>query len=249
VLDFRQLIPEPGTAEIGELLASVDFVGMASAERPYSIVNFVSSADGRVAFQGRSGKLGDDGDKNVFHTLRERVDAVLVGTGTLRTERYGRLVRDEQRRHRRAAAGLRPEPLAALLSRSGDVPLDIPLFAAPESHVVIFSPAPVDTSQCAAEVEVVQLDMGEVTLTTVLRRLRSRYDVRALLCEGGPTMFGALLQEELVDELFLTLAPKLAGGGAAPTIASGPELTELVGLEPAWVLERGGSLYLRYLLR
>ena len=63
-------------------------------------------------------------------------------------------------------------------------------------------------------------------MTTVLRHLRSDYGVRTLLCEGGPTLFGALLTEDVVDELFLTLAPKLAGGGSGPTITSGPELAE-----------------------
>ena len=64
----------------------------------------------------------------------------------------------------------------------------------------------------------VHLDPGEFTLTTMMRRLRSAYDVRSLLCEGGPTLFGALLGEDLVDELFLSLAPKLTGGGMAPGI-------------------------------
>ena len=82
----------------------------------------------------------------------------------------------------------------------------------------MFTPAALDTSGLAAEVEVIHLDPGELTLTTMMRRLRSAYDVRSILCEGGPTLFGALLQEDLVDELFLSLAPKLAGGGMAPGI-------------------------------
>ena len=69
-----------------------------------------------------------------------------------------------------------------------------------------------------------------------------------MLCEGGPTIFGALLQEELVDELFLTLAPKLAGGGRGPTITSGPQLATPDELRVLWLLGRGDSLYLRYAL-
>ena len=95
----------------------------------------------------------------------------------------------------------------------------------------------------------VRLDPGELTLTTVMRRLRSAFDVRSLLCEGGPTLFGALLQEDLVDELFLSLAPKLTGGGTAPAITAGPELAELRTLSLVWALELDGSLYLRYALR
>jgi 5-amino-6-(5-phosphoribosylamino)uracil reductase len=80
----------------------------------------------------------------------------------------------------------------------------------------------------------------------VLRRLHSDYAIRSLLCEGGPTLFGALLHEGVVDELFLTLAPKLAGGGAGPTITAGPELADAQTLEISWLLERDGLLYLRY---
>jgi 5-amino-6-(5-phosphoribosylamino)uracil reductase len=68
------------------------------------------------------------------------------------------------------------------------------------------------------------------------------------LCEGGPTLFGGLITEHLADELFLTLAPKLTGGGSGPTVTSGPELSALQGLRLIWALERDGSLYLRYAL-
>ena len=82
----------------------------------------------------------------------------------------------------------------------------------------------------------------------MLRRLRSDFGAGSLLCEGGPTVFGSLLQEHLVDELFLTVAPKLVGGGAAPTISSGTELKQLQPMEIVWELEHDGALYLRYKL-
>jgi len=73
--------------------------------------------------------------------------------------------------------------------------------------------------------------------------------VRALLCEGGPTIFGSLLHEGLVDELFLTVSAKLAGGGTDPPITSGPALDALAPMDLVWVLERGGTLFMRYALR
>jgi riboflavin biosynthesis pyrimidine reductase len=82
-----------------------------------------------------------------------------------------------------------------------------------------------------------------------MRRLRADYDVHTLLCEGGPTLFGALLREDLVDELFVSLSPKLTGGGNAPSITSGPELAQLQLLRLLWVLELESALYLRYSLR
>jgi 5-amino-6-(5-phosphoribosylamino)uracil reductase len=230
-------------------MASLNLGRQAPADRPYTIVNFVATADGRTAFRGRSSELSDVGDRAVFHGLRERVDAIFTGTGTMRSERYGRLVRDLERRRRRAAAGLAPDPLACVITRTGDVPTEIPLFDDPHSRIVVFTPTPLDVSAQRAQIDVVVLDPGQLTLTTMTRRLRSDYDVRALLCEGGPTVFGALLQEGLVDELFLTVAPKLAGGGSGPAVTSGPELPALRRLEPVWALERDGSLFMRYTLR
>jgi riboflavin-specific deaminase-like protein len=231
---------------VREALAQLDLGARVHVDRPYTIVNFVASADGHAAFRGRSRWLSDDADRELFHGLREHVDAVMAGTGTLRAERYGRMVRDPERRHRRAAAGLNPEPLAVIMSRSGDVPIDIPLFSDPGSRVVVFTPHGLDTSSLQAQVDVVRLDAGELTLTTMMRRLRSTYDVHSLLCEGGPTLYGALLQEDLVDELFLSLAPKLTGGGTAPAITAGPELAELRSLSLVWALELDSALYLRY---
>lgn len=249
VRPLHQLHPEQRLIAVRALLEELNLAAKAPTDRPYTIANFVASADGRAAYRGRSRWLSDDADRELFHGLREHVDAILVGTGTLRTERYGRLVRDPERRRRRAASGLAPDPLACIFSRSGDIPTDIPLFDDPASHIVVFSPTGLDTSGVGARVEVVRLDPGQLTLTTMMRRLRSAYDVHTVLCEGGPTLFGALLQEDLADELFVSLAPKLTGGGNAPSITSGPELAELDSLNLVWALEQASALYLRYALR
>jgi riboflavin-specific deaminase-like protein len=246
---LRQLLPDPREINVRELLDALNLAAHAPVDRPHTIANFVASTDGHAAFQGRSRWLSDDADRALFHGLREHVDAILVGTGTLRTERYGPLVRDPEGRRRRAASGLAPDPIACVFSRSGDIPTSIPLFAHPGSRIVVFTPASFDPSDFAAQVDVVRLDAGELTLTTMMRRLRSTYDVRSLLCEGGPTLFGALLQEDLVDELFLSLAPKLTGGGPAAGISRGPELAEIRRLRLLWMLELESSLYLRYALR
>lgn len=248
-MDFRQLLPHFASVDVDALLAHLTDDVEPPPDRPFTFVNFVASADGRATLQGRSGGLGDDGDRAMFHGLREQVDAVLTGTGTLRTERYGRILGKAERRERRAAAGRTAEPLACIVSRSGEVPTSIPLFYEPEARVVVYAPRPVDVSDAAAHVEVVVLDPDHLTLHGALRRLRSDHDVRTLLCEGGPTLFSAMLAEGLVDEFFLTLAPKLAGGGSEPTIATGAELPHPQEMAIRWLLERNGSLYLRYSLR
>jgi riboflavin biosynthesis pyrimidine reductase len=87
---------------------------------------------------------------------------------------------------------------------------------------------------------------GKADLPALLRSLRDE-DVKALLCEGGPTLHGALQAAGLVDELFLTIAPKLVGG-IAPRILEG-DLPGLAALELAWLLEEGGELFARYTRR
>jgi 5-amino-6-(5-phosphoribosylamino)uracil reductase len=246
---FRRLLPEPGEIDAGGLLASLRTELPASTDRPYTIANFVVSADGRAAFRGRSGPLGDDGDRALFHALREQADAVLAGTGTLRTERYGRLIRDAERRARRTAAGLEAEPLAAVISRSGTrIPLEIPLFAEPAARILLFSPTEPELAGVRAGVQFARTDPARAhPLRDVLRALRLEHDVRLLLCEGGPTLFAALLRERLLDDLFLTIVPKLAGGDSGPALTgAGPPLSELAQLRIVWLLARRDSLYVRY---
>lgn len=244
-MNFKQLFPEPAElplAAIPEILASLRD---RASGRPYTVANFVSSADGRATIGGRSAPLSDPSDRALFHVLREAVDAVMAGTGTLRVERYGRLIKDPAARQRRVDRGLAPEPLAGIVSRSGQIPYEIPLFAEPEARIVEFTgataPRPV-----AAQRHLVALEPGEVNLPMVMGTLRSDFGVRTLLCEGGPTLFGALVAEGLVDELYLTLAPKLVGGDSNPAILTGPPLPDLARLELRSALEREGSLFLRF---
>jgi riboflavin-specific deaminase-like protein len=249
-MELRRLHPDCATVDSAELLRDLGLAARAPADRPYLVTNFATTADGRAAVDGRSGPIGDDGDMELFRRLRTQVDALLVGTNTLRVERYGRLVRRPELRDARAAIGLAPDPPLAVVSRSGELPWDIPLFESAETTVLVFTASDAaPPATCAARVEMTRLDLAELTLTTVLRRLRDEHGVRSLLCEGGPTLMSGLLGEGLVDELFLTLAPQLAGGGTAPSLASGAALPQPAALEPIWALERAGSLYLRYAVR
>ncbi|MDQ6915032.1 MAG: dihydrofolate reductase family protein, partial [Actinomycetota bacterium] len=89
MVELRRLAPDPATVSPEAALAGLALGDRAPDDRPYVVVNFVASADGRAAFEGRSGALGDQADHELFHGLRGHADAVLVGTGTLRAERYG----------------------------------------------------------------------------------------------------------------------------------------------------------------
>ena len=246
---YRQLLPACGVVTAPELIGSLGLVrGDAPAARPYTIATFVTSADGHTTIDGQSRQLSDDGDRELHRTLRERVDAVLAGTATMAAEDYARMLPAPARRERRLAAGRAAEPLAVMISRSGRLPLDIRLFAEPEARVVVFSPGAADVVAGAADVCHEQLD-ADTPLTEALATLGREHGVQTLLCEGGGTLFSALLQERLVDELFLTIAPVLVGGARGPSVTSGPSTRLPPALELAGLAERAGSLFLRYRLR
>jgi riboflavin-specific deaminase-like protein len=243
---LRQLLPAPGEVDTETLptLLAPELRDKAHADRPYVIANMVESADGRATVAGRSGPLGGDADREVFMALRDAVDAVFTGVGTLRAENYGRLARSPERRARRVAAGLDPEPVAVVVSRRGRIPWDIPLFAEPEQRVLVFTGAPSrPPPRLKAQIDVVLLE--DARPVVVLERLRADYGIRSVLSEGGPTLLSGLVAEGVLDELFLTIAPLLAGSGEKSTL-DGPALGEPAPLTTTWLLEHDGYLFLRY---
>ncbi|HEX4008815.1 MAG TPA: dihydrofolate reductase family protein [Solirubrobacteraceae bacterium] len=253
-MEFLQAVP-PGPAVAPErLYTGMDLASKAPDGRPYLICNFAASADGKATAGGTSGALGGDGDKRLFRLLRTQVDAVMAGTGTLRVERYGPLVTSEVMLGIRAAEGRAAQPLAVTVSRSGDIPFDIPLFADPSSHVAVFVPPGTAVPDHGARITAHPLpaagkadggDGAGSELTAVLATLRRDHDVRSVLCEGGPLLFDALLAEDLADELFLTLSPVLVGG-AERGITAGPSLPAPRPMRLTWTLERDDHLFLRY---
>jgi riboflavin biosynthesis pyrimidine reductase len=243
----RAIPPGPEVAPEG-LYTSLNLSRQAGDDRPYIVCNFVSSADGKATANGRTAGLGGEGDREVFHLLRTQVDALLAGTETMRIERYGLPVRADRLSEIRVAEGRAPQPLSVLISRSGNVPFEIPLFDDASAHVVLYAPASAVVPACVAPVTHHEIPDGDDNLAGIMRSLRRDHDVRSLLCEGGPILFNSLLREGLVDELFLTLAPTVVGGGELG-ITTGAPLHELQAMELVWVLECDGSLFLRYARR
>ncbi len=239
---MRRLAPDPGPTTVAEQLDEYRPWENPGGSRPHVAMNFASTADGRATIGGRSGEIGSDTDTAMLAGLRTRFDAVMIGAGTMRAERYGRLVRDAAKREAREQLGLPGDPLMVLVSGRLDLPWDAPLFTE-AGPVLIFTAADeAEPPATEATVEVVR-HQGSVDLAAALRQLREERDIRALLCEGGPRLHADLWSADLVDELFLTLAPKLAGAG--PSILEG-ELPAVQRLELSWLLEEDGELYLRY---
>jgi riboflavin biosynthesis pyrimidine reductase len=218
---------------------------LAGDGRPYIVCNFVASADGKATTNGRTAGLADEADREIFHLLRTQVDALLAGTGTLAIERYGPPVRDARLAQIRIDEGRAPQPLAVVVSRTGAVPFDIPLFGDPGVHVVLYAPAATVVPSRPARLTHHALEVGDAGLDAVMRSLRRDHGIRSLLCEGGPVLFNSLLREQLVDELFLTISPILAGGAELP-VTAGPAIAAAAPMRLAWALQHNGSLFLRY---
>jgi riboflavin biosynthesis pyrimidine reductase len=233
----------PVDRPLPELLAEVRPRERAPADRPFVYVNMIETLDGHAAIDGRSAGLGDAADLEMLLELRALADAVLIGTGTVRAEGYAQLVRSPERRARRVAAGLPEDPPAVLISRRFDIPWEAGLFAAAEQPVLVYTGVDGSPADVAAPVEVIHLD--DPSPAAVLADLRAR-DVRALLCEGGPTLFGSLLADGLCDELFLTLFPLLSGDVAEPGITAGDRFPTPIAAELLWVRQAGSELLLRY---
>jgi 5-amino-6-(5-phosphoribosylamino)uracil reductase len=265
-LNLKRLLP-PGTpASAEEIVAGFGLDALAAAgppsaggrERPYVVLNMVSTVDGHATLSGRSGPLSSPADRDLFHGLRLAVDAVMAGAGTVRVERYGRIVPDEARRRLRVERGLSEEPLACIVSGRLALEADIPLLADPAARVVILTQSAASLPQSAAEVHYVRAERdGLLDLPKAFAELRERFGVRTLLCEGGPHLNAQLLEAGLVDELFLSLAPSLAGGDLdenhahreALRIIAGSEFSPPVQLELLSALESASHLFLRYGVR
>jgi riboflavin-specific deaminase-like protein len=240
---MRRLLPDPGPTTVAEQLEGYRPWEEPREDRPHVAVNFATTVDGRATIGGVSGPIGSDTDTAMLAGLRTRFDAVMIGAGTMRAEHYGRIVADQEQRQRLERAGLPGDPLIVIVSGRLDLPWDAPLFADAGSQVLIFTSSDAEPPETAATLQIVRHE-GFVEIVAALRHLRAERGIRALICEGGPGLHNQLEGAGVVDDLFLTVAPKLAGG-EAPRILEG-DLPSVAELKLAWLLEEEGELFVRY---
>jgi riboflavin biosynthesis pyrimidine reductase len=220
-------------AELARLYAYPD------VDRPWVRVNFVSTVDGAATgTDGRSGTLGGETDTRAFAVLRSLADVIVVGAGTARAEGYADFEVDTALR---ARLSLAPAPVMAVVTRRLDVP---DALVAPGTIVVTTADAdPAAVATLRETVEVVTEGRGRVDWPAVLAGFAERGWQR-VLCEGGPSLHGELVEQDLVDELCLTIAPVLAAGDA-PRIARGDTGVHL-GLTLGHAVEADGGLLTRW---
>jgi 5-amino-6-(5-phosphoribosylamino)uracil reductase len=207
----RRLLPAPGQVDDG---------GLAEAYRlpagRHVRVNFVAALDGAISVEGRSGGLGSDGDRRVFRVLRALADAVLVGHGTAAAEGYRPVLADSPVGRLRAELGRPPTAPVVVVSRRASLAADDQLVTTAVSPTVLVTCAAADAGRRAAleaaGVQVLVCGDDDVDLPTALDALAVR-GLQQLVCEGGPALFRAALGAGVVDELDLSVAPLLVGGG------------------------------------
>jgi riboflavin-specific deaminase-like protein len=247
-LSLEQLFPERRTLEPSEAYGDLGLAELAPPDRPYVVANMICSVDGRATLEGATERLTSEIDRRIMGELRGQVDAVMVGTRTLAIERYRPLARTPERRERRRRLGLKPVPLAVTATRTMELPVESPLFQDPGSRVVVLTNSDRDPPHSPATITIERVPAPELDLAVAVGRLREAHGVRSLLLEGGPTLLAAMAHTGVVDELFLTVAPKLVGGGRGPTILEAALAGGPVDVSLRSAMREGGYLFLRYAL-
>ncbi|OEU93181.1 diaminohydroxyphosphoribosylaminopyrimidine reductase, partial [Streptomyces abyssalis] len=187
--------------------------------------NMVSSLDGAAYHDGRSQPLSSEADMRVFGVLRGLADAVVVGAQTVRQEGYGPPREREVFARRRAAAGQGPAPAIAVVSAGLDLDFSQPLFTRPLVPTLLVTGAGAPSDRVAAAryagAEVVFAGEGAAVEPERLAAALAERGLRRLLTEGGPRLLGQLVAGGVLDELCLTLAPRVTSGEAS-RIVNGP---------------------------
>lgn len=240
---FHVLSAHPDTQGPERLEALYDYPD--PVRRAFVQVNFVASADGAATVDGDSECLSSTADRQVLALARDLADVIMVGVNTAVRGAYQTIRVDPVRRE---GLGLAAVPPIAIVTNSCSLGPDSPLIAdAPVPPVVLTcrdSPAAARRELSAAGADVVTAGESRVDLRGALAALAER-GLRRIDCEGGPTLFGALVAEDLVDVLCLTVSPVLVGGSDG-RIAARPAGAAFRPLRLESVLECEGSLFVKY---
>jgi len=229
--------------------------GRAPADRPYVILNMVSSIDGKAVVEGSEKGLGSKTDQRLMRELRTNADMILNGAGTLRASGTSpRLGGDAALEAIRTAAGKPRFPTAAVITRSGNLPLDATFFRANDFEAVVYlsdaAPKEARDAIIAAGRPVVPVPAGR-EVHVALAHMRLEMGAEVLLCEGGPGLNGQLFAMDAVDEFFLTMGPVVVSGRFSKTAVEG-DLPFARGMLPRFRLvscvpnEETDEVYLRY---
>ena len=210
----------------------------------------ISTLDGAITLNGRSGPLGGPADHRIFQTLRSLADVILVGAGTVRTEGYGPARLDHDLSERRRERGQSVAPPIAVVTRSANLDWSSPFFTAADERPIVFTTADRDRTVRLPGEDVAHFVVaGEerVDVSLVLDYLH-RSGLRSVLLEGGPGLNADVVHAGLLNELCLTVSPLIVAG-TGPRILAGAELADPLGLELIHLLEEDGFFFYRFTVR
>jgi riboflavin biosynthesis pyrimidine reductase len=211
---------------------------------PWLRANMVTSLDGAATYEGEVSPLGGAADQKVLSLLRGLSDVVIVGAGTIRVEGYGPMPPQESWRALRA--GRPPAPPLAIVSARLDLDFDAPVFtsAYTRPYVITCESAPAERRKAASRhAEVLVCGDLIADVGTALDALASRGMTRQL-SEGGPRLLAQIAAAGRLDELCLTVSPRLVGGSES-RIVNGPRIED-VSLRLDQVFTEDGFLFTRY---
>lgn len=215
-------------------------------ERPFVRCNMISTLDGAITINGRSALLGGPADRGVFQVLRSLADVILVGAGTARAEGYGPVTLDDELRAQRVARGQSEVPPIAVVTGTGNLDWSAPFFTEAVARPVVVTTRQSDPGarrRAKRVADVVIAGEERVDPAEALQQLW-RAGHRSVLLEGGPGLNADVVHAGLLDELCLTLSPRLAAGDGTRVLA-GPELMPPLQLRGMHLLEQDGFLFAR----
>ena len=193
---------------------------------PFLLVNMAMAADGKIATANRAvSSFGSRRDQNHLLQLRATADAVMAGARTLDLNAINMGPGPAKYRRLRLKRGLAEFNVRIIVSRSGTVNPRAEVFQRQFSPIIIFTTRRATAARLkelravAAEVRI--CGAKEINFPRALRWLRAKWRIKRLLCEGGGELNDALFRAGLVNQLHLTICPKIFGGRTAPTIADG----------------------------
>jgi riboflavin-specific deaminase-like protein len=189
--------------------------------RPFVIATFAMTADGKVTTKN-FGPVDFTSREDKLHLFRQRAlsDAILLGHTSLERDNV-RLGVPAELQESRMKRGQTRSPLRVIVSNKGRINERLKIFQSDVSPIIIFSTnrMPRKNQEALRQMAILHLTGArEVDLAAMLKTLRDQYNVRTLACEGGPTLFRALLEQGFIDQLNLTIAPYMFGGAKAPTL-------------------------------
>jgi riboflavin biosynthesis pyrimidine reductase len=214
---------------------------------PHGIrANMVLTPDGAGAFHGRTKAITDDADQILLGHLRSHADAIIVGAATIQAEHYGPVTLSAEVRAKRQQDGYAAAPPLVVVTAHATLSPTLRVFdpEGPRTIVATLASSAAQATELREVADVIVVGDDEIDLTRLLAELRDR-DLQRLLCEGGPFLLGRLIEEDLIDDMCLTLSPYLAGSQPT-TMQPASNRARPTRLALQHVLTRNELLYLRY---